>query len=208
MEKRNILDLEIENECDCQLCKIIKESLIPELENSSVFYLMIGTNVIECLEDSELESLQKVILTVKATEKNHIIFTNIDMVLEKGKCLSKATLEKIENVLNLANFPQVLEVTSLRKEGGSSKEQVINQEAKNIKDPRQLEYKGYCQVVFNARMDVEVLDDGVGLMSSESVFLTKNKEKRSDKSENNLEIFLKKLKEFYPYAEFNEKEIR
>lgn len=207
MKKRNVLEFEIENNCDCEFCKALRESMVPELGNSSVFYLGILVNVLECLNRDEMENLKDAILSVRATEENRIVCTHLQIFMENGARLSNFTLEKIEETLNFANFPQLLEVVSLNKGVEYAGVVVANKATERLKDERDVQYNGFCEVLFSSKATPKECEDGgFELTFEEEILATKNKKKYSKEAEKNLDIFIKKLKEFYPDADFEEEE--
>ena len=208
MKKRNVLESEIERECDCEFYKHLRESIIPELDNSSVFYLGMLINTLEWLNRSEMENLKDAILNVKATEKNRIVCTHLQIFMKNGARLSDITLEQIKEILDLASFPQLLEIITLNKGIEYARVMVANQATERLRDERQIQYNGFCEVFFSSKATPRKCEDGgFELTFEEEILATKNKKKYSKEAEKNLKIFIKKLKEFYPDANFEEKEI-
>lgn len=186
--------------CDCERCKKMRESLIPELGDSSVFYPVLLLDVLEYSPYEEIKNLKNANITVKLTEKNNIICNHMQLTFEK-EGLSEESLKEVQEILNTANFPQFLEVEVVDGKNEISKKTLRNKAASDLTDIKDIYYGGYCEIYFSSDMEASVTkDEGIDLDAEEKFLLIFDENAKNEESITNFKYLLKKLEEFYPDA--------
>lgn len=186
--------------CDCERCKKMRESLIPELGDSSVFYPVLLLDILEYSPYEEIKNLKSAKITVKLTEKNNIICNHMQLTFEK-EGLSEESLEEVQEILNTANFPQFLEIEVMDDKNEISKRTLRNEAASDLTDIKDIYYGGYCEIYFSSDMEASVSEDeGIDLDAEEKFLLIFDEAVKNEESITNFKHLLKKLEEFYPDA--------